>query len=99
MGYVEAFMLKLADIQAARGRIRDFARLTPTAYSETLSREVATGAFKERGEPDRLLLLTEEERQRGVITASTGNHAQGVAYHAGRLKFAHRLRCRCSRRS
>ena len=90
-------MLTLADIQAARGRIRDFVRLTPTAYSETLSREAGnelylklenlqvTGAFKERGALNRLLLLTEEERRRGVITASAGNHAQGVAYHAGRL--------------
>ena len=90
-------MLTLADIQAARARIRDIVRLTPAPYSETLSREAGnelylkldnlqvTGTFKERGALNKLLLLTEEERRRGVITASAGNHAQGVAYHAGRL--------------
>ena len=41
-----------------------------------------TGSFKERGALNRLLLLTAEERARGVITASAGNHAQAVAYHA-----------------
>ncbi len=46
---------------------------------ETLN---VTGSFKERGALNRLLLLTEAERARGVITASAGNHAQGVAYHA-----------------
>lgn len=49
---------------------------------ETLQR---TGSFKERGALNRLLLLSEEERRRGVITLSAGNHAQGVAYHAARL--------------
>ncbi|MCS6855627.1 MAG: pyridoxal-phosphate dependent enzyme, partial [Elioraea sp.] len=49
---------------------------------ETLQR---TGSFKERGALNRLLLLSEEERRRGVVTLSAGNHAQGVAYHAARL--------------
>jgi threonine dehydratase len=44
-----------------------------------------TGSFKERGALNRLLLLTQEERARGVITASAGNHAQAVAYHASRI--------------
>ncbi len=44
-----------------------------------------TGSFKERGALNRLLLLSEEERARGVITASAGNHAQAVAYHASRI--------------
>src|SRR5438105_13014825 len=95
--YVEAFMVTLADIQAARARIREMVRWTPAPYSEILSREAGnelflklenlqvTGAFKERGALNRLLLMTEDERRRGVITASAGNHAQGVAYHAGRL--------------
>ena len=44
-----------------------------------------TGSFKERGALNRLLLLTAEESARGVVAASAGNHAQGVAYHATRL--------------
>jgi threonine dehydratase len=70
---------------------------TPFLYSRLLSKvtgtEVyvkmenlqATGAFKERGALNRLLLLTPEEKARGVITMSTGNHAQGVSLHAARL--------------
>jgi threonine dehydratase len=90
-------MLSLDDIRAARERIRGSIRLTPCPYSENLSREAGcalylkletlnvTGSFKERGALNRILLLTEQERARGVITASAGNHAQGVAYHAARL--------------
>src|ERR1700688_2648047 len=89
-------MLSLDDIRAARDRIAGSIRLTPCPYSENLSREAGcalslkletlnvTGSFKERGALNRILLLTEQERARGVITASAGNHAQGVAYHAGR---------------
>ncbi|MEQ1713955.1 MAG: pyridoxal-phosphate dependent enzyme, partial [Hyphomicrobium sp.] len=44
-----------------------------------------TGAFKERGALNRLAALSKAERARGVIAMSAGNHAQGVAYHAGRL--------------
>ena len=44
-----------------------------------------TGSFKDRGSLNRLLQLTAEERARGVITASAGNHGQGLAYHGGRL--------------
>ena len=44
-----------------------------------------TGSFKERGALNRLILLTPEECARGVVAASAGNHAQGVAYHASRL--------------
>jgi threonine dehydratase len=70
---------------------------TPFLYSRLLSKltgaEVhvkmenlqATGAFKERGALNRLLMLTPEERKKGVITMSTGNHAQGVSLHAARL--------------
>ncbi|MGC6575070.1 pyridoxal-phosphate dependent enzyme, partial [Escherichia coli] len=45
----------------------------------------ATGAFKERGALNRLLALSPEERARGVVAMSAGNHAQAVAYHARRL--------------
>ena len=87
-------VISLSDIQAARTRIQDTIRSTPAIYSENLSRECGatlflkleslnvTGSFKERGALNRILLLTQEERARGVIAASAGNHAQGVAYHA-----------------
>jgi threonine dehydratase len=90
-------MINLGDIQAALGRIRSSIYLSPCARSETFSQSTAnqvylkldnlqrTGAFKERGALNKLLLLSPEERARGVITASAGNHAQGIAYHAGRL--------------
>ena len=78
------------------GRIRDSIYLSPCARSEDFSQHTGnsvylkldnlqrTGAFKERGALNKLLTLTEDERARGVIAASAGNHAQGVAYHAGR---------------
>ncbi len=91
-----AARVTLADIQAAMGRIRDSIYLSPCARSEDLSQITGnsvylkldnlqrTGAFKERGALNKLLTLTEQERARGVIAASAGNHAQGLAYHAGR---------------
>jgi threonine dehydratase len=90
-------MITSKDIKAALGRIRSAIYLSPCARSETFSQSTAnhvylkldnlqrTGAFKERGALNKLLLLTAEERARGVIAASAGNHAQGVAYHAGKL--------------
>src|SRR2546426_9046556 len=89
-------MIGLSDIQAARGRIREHIRVSPCPSSEAFSalthnsiflkldNQQRTGAFKERGALNKLLTLTREERDRGVIAASAGNHAQGVAYHAGR---------------
>lgn len=86
----------LAAIGEALGRIRDSIYLSPCARSEYFSQLTRnsvflkldnlqrTGAFKERGALNKLLTLTSEERSRGVIAASAGNHAQGVAYHAGR---------------
>ncbi|HTP49300.1 MAG TPA: threonine ammonia-lyase [Anaeromyxobacteraceae bacterium] len=91
-------MVSLEDVQAARNRIRDALYLSPCARSETLSRLThthaylklenlqMTGAYKERGALNRLLTLSPAERERGLIAASAGNHAQAVAYHAGRLK-------------
>ncbi|HEX7022133.1 MAG TPA: hydroxyectoine utilization dehydratase EutB [Trueperaceae bacterium] len=87
----------LQDIYAARQRIRPLVRPTPLLGCEVLSRvastEVylkpenlqATGSFKVRGAANRLLTLTEEERARGVVTVSTGNHGRAVAYVAARL--------------
>jgi threonine dehydratase len=88
-------MVTLPDIQAALGRIRDSIYLSPCARSENFSRLTGnsvylkldnlqrTGAFKERGALNKLLTMSPEERARGVIAASAGNHAQGLAYHAG----------------
>ncbi|HEX6041826.1 threonine ammonia-lyase [Longimicrobium sp.] len=90
-------MVTLQDIQAARARIDGQVVLTPCTPSETFGEMFGghawfkfenlqrTGSFKERGALNRMMLLTEDERRRGVIAASAGNHAQGVAYHAQRL--------------
>ena len=89
-------MIALSDVQQALSRIRDSVYLSPCALSATFSQLTGnsiylkldnlqrTGAFKERGALNKLLCMTETERQRGVIAASAGNHAQGVSYHAGR---------------
>jgi threonine dehydratase len=89
-------MIQLSDIQTALGRVRESIYLSPCARSETFSKGTGntvylkldnlqrTGAFKERGALNKLLTMSAEERGRGVIAASAGNHAQGVAYHAGR---------------
>jgi threonine dehydratase len=85
--------VSLADIQAAAGRIRGAVYRSPCPYSLSLSRlcraEVfckldhlqMTGSFKERGARNKLLSLGGAERSRGVIAASAGNHALGLAYH------------------
>ncbi|MDX2053382.1 MAG: threonine ammonia-lyase [Polyangiaceae bacterium] len=90
-------MLDLAAIQAAAVAIREGVRVSPCAYSERLSELTGThlffklenlqltGSFKERGACNKLLSLSAAERAHGVVAASAGNHAQGVAYHAKRL--------------
>jgi threonine dehydratase len=82
------------DIQAAARRIAGPIVETPCPFSIPLSEITEsrifckleylqrTGSFKERGARNALLLLSQEQRQRGVIAASAGNHALGVAYHA-----------------
>lgn len=89
--------MTLADIEAARARIHGRVRASPCTYSRSLSelldREVylklenlqLTGSFKERGACNRLLQLDAGDRGRGVVAASAGNHAQGVAFHARAL--------------
>jgi len=96
-------MIQLSDIQAALERIRADIRVSPCPRSETFSgltsnfiflkldNQQRTGAFKERGALNKLLTLNAEERSHGVIAASAGNHAQGVAYHAGRHKIHARI--------
>ena len=86
----------LEDVLAARERLREEVYYTPCARSEMLSKLTGqqvylklenlqmTGSFKERGALNRLSLLTKDEAARGVVAASAGNHAQGVAHHATR---------------
>ncbi|MBV9564501.1 MAG: threonine ammonia-lyase [Bradyrhizobium sp.] len=87
----------LADVRAAAEIIRDSVPITECNRSRTLSEMLGcdiwlkfenlqfTSTFKERGALNRLLALSDNERRRGVIAQSAGNHAQGVAYHAKRL--------------
>ncbi len=87
----------MADIEAARARIGGAVVRTPTLHAKTLSDLTGaniwlkfenlqfTAAYKERGALNTLLLLDPEQRARGVIAASAGNHAQGLAYHGARL--------------
>lgn len=93
-------MVTLSHIQAAASRIRESIRLSPLVHSEALSASAGneiylklenlqrTGSFKERGALNRILTLTPEERECGVIAASAGNHAQAVAYHAGTRRIS-----------
>ena len=85
------------DVRAAAARIKGEVERTPTRHSTTLSQIAGcdiwlkfenlqfTSSFKERGALNKLLSLTPEQRKRGIAAMSAGNHAQGVAYHAGRL--------------
>ncbi|HUZ94173.1 MAG TPA: threonine ammonia-lyase [Edaphobacter sp.] len=86
--------ISLADVQAARERLRGSIYYSPCPHSQMLSALTGqqiylklenlqmTGAFKERGALNRIAMLTPEQAARGVVAASAGNHAQGVAYHA-----------------
>jgi threonine dehydratase len=86
--------IDLEDVLAARERLRDAIYYSPCPHSVMLSALTGqqvylklenlqmTGSFKERGALNRIAMLTPEEAARGVIAASAGNHAQGVAYHA-----------------
>ena len=90
-------LLTLDDVRAAASRIDGAVVKTPMLRSQTLS-EISgadiwlkfenhqfTAAYKERGALNALLQLTEEQRSRGVIAASAGNHSQGLSYHGRRL--------------
>ncbi|RRQ52718.1 threonine ammonia-lyase [Sphingorhabdus wooponensis] len=90
-------LLTLDHVRAAHDRIRDSIVATPTLHSQTLSKLTGaniylkfenlqfTAAYKERGALNAILLLSEEQRNKGVIAASAGNHAQGLSYHGTRL--------------
>lgn len=88
--------LTLDMVKAARQRVAGVAHITPLDYSHTFSRLTGnnvflklentqkTGSFKIRGACNKVMSLSGEEKARGVIAASAGNHAQGVAYAAAR---------------
>jgi len=85
-------MINLSDIQEARIRIAPYIKRTPLERNDTLSRELGTnvylkmelfqktGSFKPRAAFNKMLSLTQKERERGVVAFSGGNFAQGVAY-------------------
>jgi threonine dehydratase len=93
----EMLPVSLDDVRAAHDRIAPSIVHTPTLISQTLSAMTGatvylkfenlqfTAAFKERGALNRLLQLGDNARKNGVIAASAGNHAQGLAYHGRRL--------------
>ena len=95
--------VSLKAVREARANISGSIYLSPCTHSASISETSGhpvylklenrqrTGAFKERGALNKLLLLTEPERKRGVIAASAGNHAQGVAFHARRNGIAAKI--------
>jgi threonine dehydratase len=90
-------VLSLDDVQVARDRVAETTRQTPLEYSHAVSAMTGaevhlklelfqrTGSFKLRGATNRIATLSEAERENGVVTASAGNHAQGVALAATRI--------------
>ncbi len=90
----------IEDVRKAAEDIKGAVERTPAKYSQTLSAIAGcdvylkfenfqfTASFKERGALNKLLSLTQEERDKGVVAMSAGNHAQAVAYHAGRLRIS-----------
>jgi threonine dehydratase len=93
----DALPITLADVRAAHDRVRGRVVRTPTLHSKTLSAITGaevwlkfenlqfTAAYKERGAINRLSQLGDNARKAGVIAASAGNHAQGLAYHGGQM--------------
>lgn len=88
-------MLNLEMIRDAQNALKGIARYTPLTQAKNLGRNIfiksenlqLTGAFKLRGAYNKLRSLTEEERKKGVIACSAGNHAQGIALSASMLKI------------
>ncbi|KZL92255.1 threonine ammonia-lyase [Clostridium magnum] len=93
----ETEYLRLGDVLEARERIKDICVNTKLIYSTEFSRESGnevyikpenlqiTGAFKLRGALNKIGKLSDEQKQKGLIASSAGNHAQGVAYSASKL--------------
>jgi threonine dehydratase len=92
-----SYSLTIADIESARSRIAQFVHRTPLVHSRTLGERLGTnvylkaevfqrtGSFKVRGAFNKMLLLGDAARERGVVAMSGGNHAQAVAYAAHEL--------------
>lgn len=92
-----ALAVCLDDIKAASERLAPYVKRTPILRAEKLDDDLGcevyfkpeclqkTGSFKIRGATNKILSLTQEEKDRGIIASSSGNHAQGVAYAAGLL--------------
>ena len=97
---VPACSVTLQSVRNAAMSLRGAIPITPCSQSHALSARTGgqiflklenaqrTGSFKERGALNKLLALTNEQRACGLVTASAGNHAQGVAYHSTRLGIA-----------
>jgi threonine dehydratase len=95
----ESSMVTLEQVKQARERIADSVFVSPCSHSETFSRLTdnrvflklenlqMTGSYKERGALNKILTLTDAERERGLIAASAGNHAQAVSYHASKRRI------------
>lgn len=93
-------MITLHDVLQAQRRISSYVFRTPLRDSFLLSERIGasiylkpenwqiTGSFKLRGALNRMMLMTDEERARGIVTASAGNHAQGVGYAARTLNIS-----------
>ncbi len=94
---MDSSILKLSDIVSARSTLRGVAKNTTLLHSKSFSQMAdanvflklenmqTTGAFKVRGAYNKLANLSQEERDKGVVAASAGNHAQGVAFSATKL--------------
>lgn len=94
---MDSSILKLSDIVSARSTLRGVAKNTTILHSKSFSQMAdanvflklenmqTTGAFKVRGAYNKLANLSQEEREKGVVAASAGNHAQGVAFSATKL--------------
>ena len=93
-------MLTLSAFEEAAKKVKEVTQETKLVYSPHFTKETGnevylkpenmqrTGAYKVRGAYYKISTLTDEERKRGLITASAGNHAQGVAYAAQQLRRA-----------
>ena len=91
-------MLTLSTFEEAAKKVKEVTQETKLIYSPNFSKETGnevylkpenmqrTGAYKVRGAYYKISTLTDDERQRGLITASAGNHAQGVAYAASKYR-------------
>ena len=89
--------VKLSDIEAASERLHPYVKHTPLLRSEALDEVLGcevyfkpeclqlTGSFKIRGASNKILTMTDEEKEKGIIASSSGNHALGVAYAAKML--------------